>query len=262
MFLSGKKNTRTLIVVMAITVILGIIVARYYYRSLNHSIDPRIAGARELYTSYNRHALEGDYKAIFRLLDSIESIYLATEHYRNSFEVGVLHNNRAAAILTIALHRESIPPAADPFSDAGFDSLVSMAEIQLLKAVEIYRHWQGIYRGHTDEEIKSRIAAGFIKELKDYPAKTAERYMERRVREIMDATLENDRRLSVCYSNLGLVCRHRGEIREAADHYQKALKLWDRNLEAENNLNILLGRPMKKRNLLQKLFPPERESAP
>jgi hypothetical protein len=44
----------------------------------------------------------------------------------------------------------------------------------------------------------------------------------------------------------------------AAFYYNNAIELWDRNLTAENNLNILLNRPQKKRNLIQTLFPPEK----
>ena len=76
------------------------------------------------------------------------------------------------------------------------------------------------------------------------------------------ALKETDRRLSVCYTNLGVIERTRGNYQEAIMNYEKALNLWDRNLEAENNLNRLLGRPIKKRNLLQKLFPPDRETKP
>ncbi|MCK4748009.1 MAG: tetratricopeptide repeat protein, partial [Bacteroidales bacterium] len=69
----------------------------------------------------------------------------------------------------------------------------------------------------------------------------------------------NNRRLSVCHTNLGVIYRHQGAYVEAAEEYQKALALWDRNLEAENNLNKLLNKPLKKRNMMQKLFPPNRE---
>ena len=35
-------------------------------------------------------------------------------------------------------------------------------------------------------------------------------------------------------------------------------ELWDRNLTAKNNLNVLLGQPMEKRNVIQRMFPPDR----
>jgi hypothetical protein len=51
----------------------------------------------------------------------------------------------------------------------------------------------------------------------------------------------------------------RGAYNEAASHYTKALKYWDRNLSAENNLNALLGKPLRKRTLIEKLFPPKKD---
>jgi len=33
------------------------------------------------------------------------------------------------------------------------------------------------------------------------------------------------------------------------------MELWGENLTAENNLNILLGRPVRKRTFIQKMFP-------
>ena len=73
------------------------------------------------------------------------------------------------------------------------------------------------------------------------------------------ALLENNRRLSVCYTNLGLISRFQGNYEDAVKQYEKALALWDRNLDAENNLNKLLNRPIKKRNIIQTLFPPEKD---
>ena len=70
--------------------------------------------------------------------------------------------------------------------------------------------------------------------------------------------METDRRVSVCYTNLGIILRSRDDNEGAAEMYIKALELWEMNLEAENNLNRLLGRPLKKRNIIQKLFPPEK----
>ena len=85
------------------------------------------------------------------------------------------------------------------------------------------------------------------------------KYIKARTKDIEKAILENDRRLSVCYTNLGIVFRQREQYKQAAEQYKKALELWDRNLNAENNLNVLLGKPLKKRNIIQKLFPPERD---
>ena len=83
-------------------------------------------------------------------------------------------------------------------------------------------------------------------------------FIKKRITEITEAQTETKRRLSVSYTNLGLVYRQQLKYEDAVLSYQKAIENWDRNLTAENNLNKLLGRPEKKRNLIQKLFPPER----
>ena len=83
-------------------------------------------------------------------------------------------------------------------------------------------------------------------------------FIEQRIREIEASLRENDRRLSVCRTNLGIIYRMQGSYEEAVRQYELAISLWDRNLEAENNLNRLLNRPLKKRNIIQKMFPPEK----
>ena len=100
---------------MAMVVVVGVLVARSYYRGTNSKVDPRILPARELYAGYDDYARSGNYFRIFNLLDSIEQIYIATPHYRESFETGVLNNNRSAALLTIALYQDSIPAFHNPW---------------------------------------------------------------------------------------------------------------------------------------------------
>jgi len=85
-----------------------------------------------------------------------------------------------------------------------------------------------------------------------------ESYLDTRINEIIDTQVEIDRRLSVSYTNLGIVYRYRMQYDSAAYCYEEALDLWEQNLSAENNLNVLLGRPQKKSNFIQRMFPPDR----
>jgi tetratricopeptide (TPR) repeat protein len=254
----GPLSIRTLVLIMLVVVILGVLIARSYYGRTNASIDPRIRQAREMYETYDGLARTGDFQGVFALLDSIESIYIAHNHYRHSFEIGVLENNRAAALLTLALYRDSLSNRVLPFSHLSSDSLVSRSELYVRKAIFIYENFDQQYQGKTGEELELLIAPGFREGLESYSPDEVDVFKASRIKEIQESILENKRRLSVCYTNLGLVYRHRGEYQEAVRQYEQALALWDRNLEAENNLNKLLGRPLKKRNLIQKLFPPER----
>ncbi len=235
----------------------GVLIARLYYQGQNRALDPRIVPARELYSKYDRLAAAGDYYGVFSLLDSVERIYRAYPHYTNSYELGVLNNNRGAALLTLALYRDSIPPSSDPFYSLDQDSLVQLAEVHIRSSIETYLSWQNTYEGLNEAELEQKVGEKFWKEWSDGVEKQP-RMLSHRIDEIETALMECPRRLSVCYSNLGLTSRINGAYEEAVSHYLRALELWDRNLEAENNLNRLLNKPLKKRNFIQKLFPPSR----
>jgi len=253
-----NKNTRALIFIMIALVISGILIAKIYYGSENNSVDPRVAPARELYAKYDEYARQGDYHKIFSLLDSVEMIYRSYSHYRNSYEMGVLHNNRAAALITIALYSDSIDAGFNPFYGSNPDSVMKLAGAELDRAITIYDEWLGEYADKSEERISEIIGTEFRAGLNNSEPQLIEKYRDARSGEIVMAVKETGRRLSVCYTNLGVIKRYNEEYEEAVLCYQKAMELWDRNLSAENNLNALLGKPLKKRNFIQKMFPPER----
>ena len=247
---------------MLIVVVMGIMIAKTYYGKQNRSVDPRVVPARELYEGYNAYARTGNYHQVFALLDSIGQIYRGIPHYSQSFELGVLENNRAAALLTIALYGDSIPEARNPMHDLSADSLLGLADHHVRKAIELYDRWNAEHDGLEKDEIREKIRGGFMQGLEPADPELNAAYLEARIDEILEALQENKRRLSVCYTNLGLVCRIRGEYESAVKHYEHAIALWERNLDAENNLNRLLNRPLKKRNFIQRMFPPSKEISP
>ena len=63
-----------------------------------------------------------------------------------------------------------------------------------------------------------------------------EKFLRNRIEEIEASLVENQRRLSVCHTNLGLVYRIRGQHTDAVAQYEKAIGLWDRNLEAKRQI--------------------------
>ena len=252
MNLFGNKKTRALIIIMCALVLSGIAVSYFYYGNINRSSDPRIVEARTLYEKYNVYAQHNDFDSIFWLMDSIEWIYTSFDHYKNSYEVGVLYNNRAASFLTMALYTGGIEIKEQ-------DSLIMLAEIAANKSIEIYQNWLDRFQDKSPEEIERIISTNFYAGLENYEAKQKNTYLKNRIVEIQDSQTETKRRLSVSYTNLGIIERHKLQYEAAANCYKKAMDLWDRNLTAENNLNILLGRPIKKRSFIQKLFPPDRD---
>ena len=246
-----QPPTRNLVLVMVILTGGAITAASFYYRDVNRSVDPRIKPARELYEKYNDYATRNAFDSVFFLMDTIESIYRTVPHYRNSYETGVLYNNRAAAYLTMMLHEEKLTAEER-------DSLARKAGEAARRSIRIYLEWTRRYGSLPADSLEAVIREDFLDGLRDYPPKKQEKFLETRTREIREAQVETARRQSVSYTNLGIVYRHHARYDSAALCYQRAMELWDRNLTAENNLNRLLNRPLKKRNLLQKLFPPER----
>ena len=255
-----QRPTSSLILIMMVLVGIAFIVVRFYYRDKNLSVDPRIAPARDLYGNYDRYARLSQLDSIFPLLDSIEASYRAIPHYRESYETGVLYVNRAAAWLTISMFRDSIPDYRHGkfYGELPADSLNQMAESALLFAISSYESWIDRFGSIAKDSIAPLIRSSFLEETGRWTDREAEKYFKNRILEIRDAQVETPRRLSVAYTNLGILCRMRGQYEDAARHYQKALELWDRNLTAENNLNRLLGRPQKKDNWLRRMFPPEK----
>lgn len=252
MELFKNKKTRALIMIMGALVLSGIAISYLYYKNINESIDPRIVKARTLYEKYNLYAQSNEFDSIFLLMDSIELIYTNFDHYKDSYEVGVLYNNRAASFLTMALYTNDI-------KEIDQDSIINLAEIAVKKSIEIYNHWLGKFQNKSLIEIENIISNDFYTGLEKYNADQKNKFLKNRINEIQDSQKETKRRLSVSYTNLGIIDRHKLLYESAANCYKKAIDLWDRNLTAENNLNVLLGRPIKKRSFIQRLFPPDRD---
>ena len=247
-----NHKTRTLIITMTVLVFTGIVIAWLYYGRINRSVDPRIKGARELYEKYNEFTRLEKYDSILWLMDTIESVYSSFDHYRDSYEVAVLYNNRAALYLSVFMQ----PGNEILIGDTA--AFISKAESDVCRSVHMYREWYGKYDGLDEMAIRENIEENFLNGMDRYTPDEKEEFLDKRVREIIEAQSENRRRLSVSYTNLGIIKRHQQKYDSAAMYYLKAIDLWERNLTAENNLNILLNRPLKKRGLLQKLFPPEK----
>jgi tetratricopeptide (TPR) repeat protein len=250
---------RALMIIMGALVLIGFGIANIFYNYENSSVDPRVNEARKLYSKYDTYAQENNFNAVFSLLDSIEPLYSSIEHYKNSFEVGVLYNNRAAAYLSMAIYFENNSLSLDGKITLSKDTLLGLSEKAVMQSIHIYEEWLDNYAEKTDTELEQTIKNSFLSGLQSHSEKEKSRFLSKRISEITDAQLETPRRLSVAYTNLGIVKRHKENYKEAIEHYTKAMELWDRNLAAENNLNKLLDRPLKKQNMLEKIFPPEKD---
>ncbi len=236
---------------MVILAAVGIVIAWTYYGNINKSVDPRVRQAQIMYGRYNRYASTNDYDGVLALLDSIENIYSSIPHYRNSYEMGVIENNRASVFLTKAL--------SDPIREEIRQHYFALAEQHLLKGIEYYTTWMDFMGNQTEEELNVFVEKEFTSDRLLNNNEKLDAIIRNRVKEIMSARIETPRRLSVSYTNLGIISRHANQVEEAYDYYVKALDLWSENHAAKNNINILFGKPPEKQSILRKLFPPERK---
>lgn len=236
---------------MVILAVTGFVIAWLYYGSINRSVDPRIKQAQIMYGRYNVFVSENDFDKVLNLLDSIKAIYAAIPHYANSYEMGVMENNRATVFLTIAL--------SDTVLHEIRQNYFALAEHHLNKSIDYYNAWMSFYENKTEEEILVVVENEFAPDASLMHHANLDAIIKNRVGEIKTAQIETPRRLSVSYSNLGIIMRHENRLDEAIDYYTKALELWEDNMAAKNNLNIIFGKPLEKQSILRKLFPPDRK---
>lgn len=236
---------------MTLLVFAAVLVAWYYYSNVNKSEDPRVVEVKYMYLRYNNHVESENFDQMLLVLDSIEHIYNQVDHYKQSYELGVALNNKAAIYLTLALHhiQDSLEKVEYLEHAGNFAS----------KSIEIYHLWFDAFDGLKTDEIKKKILPEFGSSMLKTDESRAEKVLAKRIKDIQEAQFENSRRLSVSYTNLGIVHRHYKQYELAAENYKKAIDLWEENLTARNNLNLLVGRPLEKQSIIKKLFPPDRK---
>ncbi len=240
--------------------VVAVTIAWLYYSSQNRKTDPRVVDARRMYSEYDTFAQENDFTSVLNLLDSIEQLYLSVPHYSSSYEVGVVNNNRAAVFITIALFGDTMQKKKIPemYDTLNFDSLLNIAEIYSVRAIYCYRNWKIQYDSLKEEDIEIKIKSEFLLGLEIYSEHEQNAFLKKRTEEIILAQREINRRLSVALTNLGVIYRHRENYERAAELYVEAIDLWDQNLDAVNNLNVILNKPKQKKSFIEKLFPPEK----
>lgn len=244
------KPTRILLVVMGIIVVTGVITAWLYYRYENAAEDPRITETRIWLGRYDDLMQAGNYEEGLLLLDSIEQIYLRIPCYATSFEIGVLQNNRASVWITLGLYKTT-----DSTQRA---EMLVLAEKAVREAIQSYQNWLQQVDSLSPAQIREMAVACFPVTDPALQGENVDRLINRRIENMELGITETKRRLSVAWSNLGIVQRHQYQQDSAVISYITALKLWKRNPTAKNNLNILLGKPAEDPSIIEQLFPPDR----
>ena len=239
-----NSRSKKLIAIMVIISVICILIAHFYYKNLNSTLDPRTNKIQELYKNYSKYVNNNDFVKVLAVLDSIEYEYNKIEHYKQSYEIGVVYTNKSAVYLTMALY-----VTQDEDERTGF---LNVSEEFLNIGIEYYTIWENKYRNLNEAELKDLVSSEFA-------GTTEQKIIDRRIKDIKLALREINRRYSVAYTNLGIVRRHQMKQIEAVECYKKAIEYWENNYMAKSNLSVLLGGEPIKRSFLQKLFPPKRE---
>ncbi len=247
------SGTKKLLAIMTVLSITGFLIAYFYYDNINKSEDPRVIDARKMLVEYNKMIDNKEYKSALVLVDKLENIYSNIPYYRNAFEMGVVHNNRAAVHLLLGLYETDKDDVEQKTKH------LNLAKNSLRQSVEIYEDWLQRYERKDRLEIKNYISEYFKETNPAFNGYSAEDILEKRVEDILSGKIENKRRLSICYTNLGIIYRHQYQQEKAMESYLKAIELWKDNPTAKNNLNVLLGKPVEGRSVLEKMFPPDKD---
>lgn len=249
-----SAGTRKLLVITSSVAVIAVLFAIFYYRGTNRSEDPRVAHARQLLAEYDRVSGGTDSYDYFSLLDSAEAIYESIPGYENSYEKGVIFNNKCSGLLMMALYDNSL-------NDSLRRSIIGLSMTWCDSSISTYMAWKNEWGSLTEEEVRQRLESTMHADDPAFEGYNFRRVFKKRTDDIMMAQMETDRRLSVSYSNKATAFRHLLVQDSAYHYYRKALSLWSHNRTAESNLNVLMGGDPVKPGIIESLFPPDRKKS-
>jgi len=244
------RETKIVLTGVFLICVAGFTAAYLYYSGINRSEDPRTMDARFLFVRYDELIKDKNHHKALLVLDTIEGILKNTPGYPDSYEMGMVWNNRGTVCISKALYQ---------VDDSLMKTyLLDSALMYVRRGIEVYNIWLDRYGGLTAEEISERVELFFKPDDVAFRGLPYQKIVQKRVKDILSAQTETPRRLSVAYTNLGIIQRHQRQFTDAIESYRKALELWKDNPAAEGNLNVLYGKPYKERSIIKKLFPPSR----
>ncbi|MBL6989908.1 MAG: hypothetical protein ISR65_09020 [Bacteriovoracaceae bacterium] len=240
---------------------LVILFAFIYYKRLNSSEDPRVLDAKIEYMKFPKLVSENKFDDALAIIEQTEKKFLATPGYENSFELALFYNDKASVYITrveTQYLKKSKLIGDKKKLKGNLEAYLAAARRNLEKALAIQNKWAKWVRGQTKEGLRRYLAAIYNKENIAFDNYDVIVIKKRRIEDILKSSEESNRRLSVIYTNLGIVERYVGNPKKSMEYYQKAISLWKDNHVAKNNLNILQGKPLEKRNIIKQLFPDKR----
>lgn len=249
---SGTKKVLAIVLTITASIFIG---SYFYYGSINKAEDPRILPAKELFQKYDKELESDDYVQSLAILDKVLAIYRSTPGYENSFETGVLLNDKASIYL---VEVETRILTEEEIGKPVMQQSLAVAADYIEEAIVLYRSWMAEMGSLSEEQIREKISPYFSNDDPAFAEIEAERVREKRVDLILDAQIETPRRISVSLTNLGMINRYLGDLEEARKNYEEAIEIWDRNYTAQDNLAVLMNQPVQKRSIISRLFPPEK----
>lgn len=245
-------QTKKLLLGIFITIIISIVIAYVYYDGKNKAEDPRITETKYLFRHFDERMKENDFSSTLALLDTIENILQKVPGYGISYEPGIVFNNRGSAYISMALYSTT-----DSLQKSEW---LEQAKMNLDSGITIYITWLDRNKSLSEDELLISIKPFFPENDPAFEGRNYKRILKKRVEDLVLARKETPRRLSVCYTNLGIVLRHQHKQNEAVECYSKAISLWKDNYTARNNFNVLMGRSPEDRSIIEQLFPPDKNN--
>jgi len=242
--------TKKVLIGIFIIICISLSVAYIYYSGKNRAEDPRVVETKFLFKQFDELMKINEFATALPLLDTIEMIFESVPGYSESYEPGIVYNDRGSAYLSMALYGEK-----DSLEKS---ILLTMARKNIDTAILIYSNWIEKNGDLSSEELIQVVLPYFLQDDIAFVNKNYNRIIRKRVDDLLLAQKETSRRLSVSYTNLGIIQRHQYLQEEAVESYTMAIKLWKDNFTARNNFNVLMGLPPKDRSIINKLFPPDK----
>jgi hypothetical protein len=245
------RGTKVIILIAFTVSLLAISFAFFYYRNINSSHDPRTAEAQRLLTLFDKESPELNSSDAFSILDSADVVFSSLQDYSQSFERGLIYNNKCTYLLMTALYDSSIPAEEKKI-------LLEIAGEYCDTGMMIYRRWLSEWGKLSEEQILEKIKPGMQEDDPAFAGHNYQKILKRRIRYISEAQVETPRRLSVSLTNKGTIFRHQLLPDSAAAYLQQALQLWPENRIASSNISVLYGGKPVKPSMIQTLFPPDK----
>lgn len=244
------RGTKVIITITFSVALAASLFAVFYYSGINRSEDPRILKAREYLLEFDENSGNSYPGEAFPALDSAFRILSSLPDYNNSFEKGVIYNNKCSSLLMKALYDTAI-------SGTEKSTLLDLSLKYCDSSILIYNRWIEEWGILTPQEIAEKLTP-LMRNDDPALAHNFEKIFERRVKNILMAQLETPRRLSVSLTNKGTIYRHLMKPDSSLLLYREALLLWNDNRTAKSNLNVLTGGDPLKPSVIESLFPPDK----